>query len=126
MKINDILGFDTFYQKIEDKRLPFRVAYKFSKLSKAVNLELDFYRQKLAEILQEYTQKDDDGNFIYLGENKESIKIQEGREQECNEKLTELHNMDIDIDNVTFSIEEVESLEMTIAEIGALMPFIEE
>jgi hypothetical protein len=38
-----------------------------------------------------------------------------GKESECNEKLIELRNLDIPITNITFSIDELDGLDVSIS-----------
>ena len=53
-----------------------------------------------------------------------SIKIIPGKEDECAAKLTELRELEVDMKDFEFSIEEFENLELTIAQMSSILPLI--
>ena len=54
-----------------------------------------------------------------------NVEIIEGREVECNEKVRELENIEVEIPDTKFSIDELEVLELSPRDIYALDPVIE-
>ena len=101
-----------------------KTAYKLNKLIKKIEEENNFYNIKFHEIIEQYAEKNDQGEYQYIDEN--SIKIKEGKEQECYKKVSELQNLEIETPNITFSIEELGDINLTIDTVNMLMPFIEE
>lgn len=124
MRMYDIVNFQQFYTIIETKKMPIKTTYKLAKLKKALESEVEIYQTELTKIIQEYAQKDADGNYIYT-EDKKSIKIIPGSEKECNLKLLELQNLEIHIEDIKFDISEFEELELSLNDINFLMPFIQ-
>ncbi len=122
MKLSQIFGLPRLYADITKKKLPFALAYKFSKLAAEVNAELDFYRRSMDKIVDEYAEKEN-GNLIYTEDG--DIKIIPDKVEECNAQIQELQDVDISID-ITFSPTELEPLEMSIVDLQSLMPFIKE
>jgi hypothetical protein len=49
-----------------------------------------------------------------------------GKELECNNRINELRNLEIDINNIHFSLEELEGLNLTIMELSCIISLIED
>lgn len=124
MKMYEVLELSALYNSISGIKLPLKTTYKFARLMKRVEEELSFYQTKFREIVEEYGVKEN-GEYK-LTEDGTSILIIPGKEIECNEKLIELRNLDVTIEGITFTIEELESLDISISEMTCLMPLIED
>ena len=122
MKLYQILNLPHVYETILEKNLPFSLAYKLNKLAEAVNKELEFYRNSMTKLIDEYAEKEN-GQPVLL-ENGD-IKIIPEKITECQQRINELQNVEITID-VSFTPEELEPLEMSIKDLQNLMPFIKE
>lgn len=109
---------------ITDK-LPFKTAYKFAKLGEVIESELKFFQEKMQEIITTYSEKDENGQPV-LTEDGASIKIQETQVTECQKEINELNKVEVDIHDIYFTIEELESLSLTTQQVYALMPLIKE
>lgn len=120
----EILDFSKVYDSIKNEKMSIKTAYKLNKLIKKIEEENNFYNIKFHEIIEQYAEKNDQGEYQYIDEN--SIKIKEGKEQECYKKVSELQNLEIETPNITFSIEELGDINLTIDTVNMLMPFIEE
>ena len=124
MKMYEVLDFSKVYDSIKNEKMSIKTAYKLNKLIKKIEEENNFYNIKFHEIIEQYAEKNDQGEYQYIDEN--SIKIKEGKEQECYKKVSELQNLEIETPNITFSIEELGDINLTIDTVNMLMPFIEE
>ena len=122
MKLYQILNLPHVYETILEKNLPFSLAYKLNKLAEAVNKELEFYRNNMTKLIDEYAEKEN-GQPVLL-ENGD-IKIIPEKITECQQRINELQNVEITID-VSFTPAELEPLEMSIKDLQNLMPFIKE
>jgi len=107
---------------INDK-LPFKTAYTFAKLGEVIEQELKFYYTKMNEVISEYSIKDADGK-PELTPDGNSIKIDPNKLEECQKQLEELHNVEVDIGDITFTEEALEALTLTTQQVFALMPLI--
>lgn len=125
MKLYEILAFRSLYEKIKDTSLPIKITYKLTKLFHRVQDELNFYQTEQYKILESIALKDDDGSYVYT-EDGNGIKIEEGKEKECEEKMNELLNIDVIVDDISFSLDELESLQLSIEDMNCLMPLIKE
>lgn len=105
--------------------LPLKGAYKLNKIRKALDKEGEFYSNKFQEIIDTYAQKDDNGELIFNDDGTQ-IMIQEDKLEECEKALTDLQNLEVQIENYNFTIEDLgENIECTPDELAILMPFME-
>lgn len=124
MKMFEILELQNLYNSIINIKLPLKTTYKFTRLMRRAEEEISFYQEKFREIVEEYGVKEN-GEYK-LTSNGQSIAIVPGKEVECNQKLAELRNLDVQIDNIKFSIEELEGIDVSISELSCLMSLIED
>lgn len=105
---------------INDK-LPTRLAYKLMKLTKASDSEGAFYDEKMNKIITEFADRDADGK---IKTKKNDVVINPDKLTECNAAIKELQQMEVDKPDISFTIEELEPLSVSISEIAALDDFI--
>lgn len=101
MRIYDVINAIPPLQKLVREDLPLRTAYRLSKMVRKVNEELDFFREKEAELksAHEYAIPANEYN--------------------------ELLHLDIDWDEPKIEIPLDDSITLSVADIEALTPFIE-
>ena len=124
MKMYEVLELQTLYNSIANIKLPLKTTYKFTRLMKRAEEEINFYQEKFHEIVEEYGVKEN-GEYK-LTPDGQSIVIIAGKEAECNTRLSELRNLEVQIDNIKFSIEELEGIEVSVSELSCLMSLIED
>lgn len=118
------LDFRKAYIYFNGIKLPLKAAYKLTKIKQAIEKETEYYGQKFQEIVDTYAQKDENGNLKY-NEDGTQIMIKDGMVMECNQKLEELHNLEIGIENYNLTIDDLgEGIEVTVDDLDALMPFL--
>lgn len=125
LKMGQVYEFQRFYENIKNIKLPLKIAYKLNKLIIQINTESSFYQQRFSEIINEFGKRDENGELIYSSD-KTSVEIMDGRSLECQQKIEELQNLEVNIEGIEFTTDELESLNLTISEMGCLMPFIKE
>lgn len=104
------------------QKLPIRTAYNLSKIFTRAREELEFYKQKLKEIITQYGEKDENGNLIFL-EN-ENVSIQKDKVNECQKEILDLQNLEIEIPDYSISLDSLEAVKISLDEISVLLPFI--
>jgi hypothetical protein len=124
MKMYEVIELQNLYSSIANIKLPLKTTYKFTRLMRRAEEELAFYQEKFREIVEEYGVKEN-GQYK-LTPDGQSIAIIPGKEVECNTKLAELRNLDVLIDGIKFTIEELEGIDVSISELSCLMSLIEE
>ena len=125
LKMSQALEIPALYQSIKDCKMPIKTAYKFNKLIRYLEEDLVFYQSQVASLLNEYAARNASGEYEYSN-NGAAIKIIEGKQQECNKKLGDLLDLRITISDVTFELEELNEIELTVSQLDSLMPFIVE
>ena len=124
MKMYEVLSLQEFYVTVKDKKLPLKTAYKLSRLMKRVEEELQFYNQEFNKILDEYAKKEN--NSFVFSKDGSSIEIIPGKEEECNNKIIELKTLEINLDDFSFTLDEFDGIDLTIAQMSSLLPLIKE
>lgn len=124
MKMYELLELPKFYESIKNIKLPLKTTYKFAKLMKRAEEELAWYQNEFQKIIQDYGVQEN-GQYK-LSSDGSSIIIIPGKEAECNEKIYELRNLEVEINNIKFSIDELSELDITISDLTCLMPLIED
>ena len=124
MKMYETLALQSFYASVQDKKMPIKTAYKLSRLAKRIEEEAQFYQKEFARIVDEYAVKEN-GQLVY-SEDMTSIKIISGKEDECSSKITELKELEVDLSQFEFTLDEFESLELTLAEMSSILPLIKD
>ena len=83
-----------------------------------------FGRKEFARIVDEYALKEN-GELVY-SEDMTSIKIIPGKEDECSNKIVELKELEVDLSQFEFTLDEFDSLELTLAEMSSILPLIKD
>lgn len=125
-KLNDLVKFNTNSQKIFAEKLPLTCAYKLSKIRRAVAEDIDFYQKKYFEIVEEYGEKDDNGNLKYSDDGM-IVLIASEKMDEAKQKIEELNNMEIhlDIDDYLLELSDFDSdTKISMEDISGILPFI--
>ena len=125
LKMQDILGFPAFYETVKSQKLSMKIAYRLAQLAKAIDGELQFYREKLQAIIQEYGEKDEGGQPVPT-EDGNGIKLRPGTDMQCMAAMHELQMLDVNLPDVRFRIEDFGDIELSMTEMTAILPFIEE
>lgn len=124
ININNVLQIEELCNKFSNRVISARTAYKFAKLTKVVSEEANFYREQYILYLNEFGEKNENGNFSM--DDKGNIKIIFGSEQKCKEKFEELNRFEVELPDIKFTLDELENLEMTAKDMLILDLFIEE
>lgn len=123
--VKQIINFPTFYETVKNQKLPLKISYKLARLSKAAENELEFYQTKFQEYLQLYALTDAEGNFVPTADGR-GVRLIPGQERECQKAITELENLEIEIPDLYFSLDDFEEISLTPQEFEIILPFIQE
>lgn len=106
------------------EKMPLKTAYKLNRLINVLEGEVAFYNAKLEEAIKKYAETDEDGNPIFLDEM--TIKIQESKAEQCQAEVYELENLEIEVEDIIFDLDELSHLSISVEEAESLTPFIKE
>ena len=123
--MQEVLQLKDFFDKIKSVEMPIKTAYKMNRILKKVEGEIDFYQLQFNNILNKYAKKNEKGEFILTSDG-QGVEIEQEKIEECQNDFLALSQLEVEIDKFSFSLEELESINLTIADINGLMSFIEE
>lgn len=125
LKISQVMEFHSVYSTLKEQEMPLKLAYRLNQIEDICEKKVVFYETKMRDIITRYCEKDSDGNPIFLEDNK-SIKIKPECIQECTEKIQELAELDVELPDIKFTLDQLGELKLSVLEVKALMPFIDE
>ena len=124
LKMQEIISFPSFFEKVKTKPLPFKTSYHLTLLAKDIEKHYNFYQEKLQAILQEYGKKDENGNLVTT-EDGQGIKLKEETRDEAYQKLLELRQLDVELPDITFITADFDGVELSPEETIIIMPFMQ-
>jgi len=101
-------------QTITQRQLPVKASYAIAKNITTINRELKIFESEKMKIINEYALKDESGNPKIESN---AYKIIEGKEEECNSKINELLDIEIEIEIRTFNINVIEDMNFSPSEL---------
>lgn len=109
-----------------DQKLPIRVSYKLTRFFNELEGETKFFNDTLQKLIEDYGKKDENGNYIYT-DDKQGVKIQEDKFQECMDKIDELNKLEVNLSYIPeFTLDELEPLNLEMKYISLLLPYIKD
>ena len=109
-----------------DQKLPIKVSYKLTRFFNELEGETKFFNDTLQKLIEDYGKKDENGNYIYT-DDKQGVKIQEDKFQECMDKIYELNKLEVNLSYVPeFTLDELEPLNLEMKYISLLLPYIKD
>ena len=105
--------------------MPISLAYKLARLFNNFKDTSEFYSAELNKIIDQYSEKDENGNAIPI-EGGNGIKIQQDYIVEAQNKINELLQLEVDVLDITISLDELKDLKLSLDEFNQLLPFIQE
>ena len=126
MKLSEAFQILEIRNLIIDQKLPIKTSYKFTRFFNELEGEVKFFNETLQKIIEQYGKRDSDGNYIYT-DDKQGVKIQDDKFQECMDKIDELNNLEPSLSYTPeFTLDELESLNLEMKYINYLLPYIKE
>lgn len=124
IKIYQVLGVLSIYERVRELKVPAKVAYKFNKLCNALKNDADFYRVELNKIIERYGERDENGSLIPLEYG--GVKIKSEDMPTAQKEINNLDTLEVDAPDIKFTIDELDGLQLSIEDFNRILPFIEE
>jgi len=125
MKLIDKAAANRVLMEHVNDKLPVFIAYKLMKLLKRLEDDVNFYRTKMSEIIDEYSEKDPNGQALQSQNG--GVIIQNGKADECNNKIKELEEMQVeDVSDIKFTLDELAPINFSVNELLSLEYYIEQ
>jgi hypothetical protein len=123
IKMYQILDFPNFYALVKNQKITFKTSYRLAMLAAEVEKQYNFYTEQFRVLLDQYGQKDAEGNFIPTDDG-QGVKLVQETMEECYTKVNELRDLDITLPDCYFSLDDFDGIELTPIEVNAIIPFI--
>lgn len=121
--MREVMNVMSLYDKIKSAKIPVATAYKFSLLFKDLKQHSTFYQEELTKVVDEYAVRGEDGKIVSYGT--DSVKLQEDKLDEAQKRFAELVELEVEVPDIKFAIDELDKLELTVADLEILSNFIE-
>lgn len=111
-QINHIIEiYNSKIQSLDATIISIPTSIKFGKLLREFEIYHRTYETRLQNIISKYGEKDDNGNFVYLNDEKTIIKWMDGMQIQANQELQNLYNFELEVDIEPFTAEEMKDLQ---------------
>lgn len=124
MNIITLINTSKIFNQFAQTKISSKLAYKIMKFCKSVAMEEEFYNTKRNEMIDTYAVKDENGQLVVTDDG--MISILPDKISEANIALQELNSIEVEAPNIKFTLDELEGLELSVADMFALDAFIEE
>lgn len=125
LKMSNIIALKGVCENLKSQKTSVKTAYKISKILNAVEKEFEFYQTKFTEIINEYAEKDENGQPVLINDG-QGVKIQPDKISEAQIKMVELEAIEVDLNTFPLTLDELEGLEISISDMQTLSYVIEE
>lgn len=125
LKMYQITDFPSFFEKVKSQKLPFKTSYRLTILAQEIEKHINFYQEKFRELILTYSEKDEAGNPVTTDDG-QGIKLAEATRQEAYTQLAELRDLDVELPDTKFSIDDFADVELSPIEMNIILPFIAE
>jgi hypothetical protein len=123
LTMSQILALNEQKKAFEKLSLPIKTSYKLTKLFSSIDQEIDFYTNKMKEIITAYSQKDENGAPIW-SEDGTYIKVIPEKMAECQSEVLQLNALEIAPPDISFSIEDFGEVNLSPENLQVILPFI--
>lgn len=123
LKFQDMVAVESFIQQHATDKMPVSAAFKLNKILRAISGDLQFFRDRYTTLLQTCGEKDENGELVVLENGNYKIKDEETFEKGVKEIMDEevVYN-----DLSCVKLADLQDIQISIAELSAVMPIIEE
>lgn len=105
------------------EKISARLSYKLMKFVSQLEVEENFYNNKMTEIINTYCERDSNGNLVPIDN---GFKIRDDCISDCNNAISELEKIDVDTPGITFTVSEFDEIKLSINDMRVLSYFITE
>ena len=108
--------------KLRDKNFNISTQYKFIQIAKALENEQDILQEQIDSLIIEYGERDENGHLIQ--DESKGIKIKQEYLAECSHIIHDIYELGIQMPDIYFSFDELNSLNLTLRDLELLESFI--
>lgn len=124
MTLSNVDAFFNVYEKLKTIKMPIRIAYKFAKIASQYRDDYRFYQEQMAVILNEFVEKDENGQPVKTGE---GFTLKKDSMEQFSNRVQVLASQKIDDPISQLTLEDLDGWgEITPSELESLIPFTTE
>lgn len=105
-------------------KIPVALKYKLVKFLKETDGDEEFFQKQLNELIEQYAERDDEGKPVT--NNSDGVKVKVEYQDECADKIKELHNIRTEHAQKFLTLSDIENLSISYSDMEGLYPFIKE
>lgn len=118
------LPFTQSIQKLTSQSFNARIAYAIKKIADKMHQQRNKIQAEYRELIEKFGTKDEKGELVLIGENKEGFDVPAERMEEYKAAEKAFGETQFTIDRPQLTLEEISKVEFTPAELGHLDPLI--
>lgn len=122
IKRSKVKDLNQIIDRLKHKKFDIKLQYKFIKIKKAIEEEEEIYREQIKLNCEQFFEKDSTNAPIVNADG--AYKIKADKMNECYLVMQEMNNIDVQIPDIYFSLDELEILDLTLEELSILEVFI--
>lgn len=107
---------------VKEKLSP-KLSYKLMKFISKIETEERFFNEKVRDIINTYGERDENNELVSIDNR---VKIMESAEADCNKAFSELDAVEVEVPSITFTLDELSEIKLSIEDMVALDAFIVE
>ena len=123
MKVKQLIEAKKVILPLIQEKLSPKLSYKLMKFVKKIEVEEDFYNKQIGELIDKYGERHSDNNLIYTDN---GVKIQNDKISNCNAELQEVDNVEVDAPDLSFTLDELSEIKLSVRDMFFLQDFIKE
>ena len=124
MTLSNVDAFFNVYEKLKTIKMPIRIAYKYAKIASQYRDDYHFYQEQMAVILNEFVEKDENGQPVKTGE---SFALKKDSMEQFSNRVQVIKYKKIDDPISQLTLEDLDGWgEITPSELESLIPFTTE
>lgn len=123
MIIKQLIGAKRVIMSLIQEKLSPKLSYKLMKFIDKIEVEEKFYNAKCEELIEKYGERDERNKLIHL---ETGVKIKKDKTLEFQAKLDELDNVEVEKPDTVFTLDELDELKLSVADMYFLQDFIVE
>ncbi|MGN1155556.1 MAG: hypothetical protein ACI4TK_05230 [Agathobacter sp.] len=123
MIIKQLIGAKRVIMSLIQEKLSPKLSYKLMKFIDKIEVEEKFYNTKCEELIEKYGERDEKNKLIYL---ETGVKIKKDKSIEFQAELDEVDKVEVEKPDTVFTLDELDELKLSVADMYFLQDFIVE
>ena len=110
LKLSQIVQINQIFEEFSDSPLTIKTSYKIMKVLEQLQKDSNFFKEKLAELINKYGERDSNNQLIIQND---SYKIKDEDKEKFDNDYYELQSIENELNLETFTLDELEELKLS-------------